>query len=320
MVGNFFSTFGQTDLFSMMTQLNDLLTNTANGYGIPTLIFFIVGLVLAVGIGIFGYKLIKLLNAAILAVAGYYLVGAELYFFVVNTFGLTTLPVWAPYIPAIIFGVLFFLFAFFKPTYAYYTIMAALGYIMAYFYTQNIFLALGGAVLLALLCMFFVRVSFIILTSVAGGFLATAMLGGILPGVAVLQFTANNWLALGIAGGIALIFAIIQLIITRKDKPIVASPVKGKKAKKKADDEDEIEAEEDAPKAKKIRRPKEYTAKSKWVALVLCILTGSFGVHKFYEGRVGLGILYLLTGGLFGIGVLVDFILILCKPGDTYYV
>lgn len=57
----------------------------------------------------------------------------------------------------------------------------------------------------------------------------------------------------------------------------------------------------------------------KIVALILCIFLGYFGVHKFYEGKVGMGILYLFTMGLFGIGWFVDIIIILCKP-NPYYV
>ncbi|WP_051215496.1 TM2 domain-containing protein [Granulicoccus phenolivorans] len=52
-------------------------------------------------------------------------------------------------------------------------------------------------------------------------------------------------------------------------------------------------------------------AKSWTVALVLCLLLGVFGAHRFYTGHVGLGVLYLFTGGLFGIGALVDLILII---------
>ena len=26
------------------------------------------------------------------------------------------------------------------------------------------------------------------------------------------------------------------------------------------------------------------------------------GAHKFYEGKIGMGVLYIFTGGLFGIG------------------
>ena len=50
--------------------------------------------------------------------------------------------------------------------------------------------------------------------------------------------------------------------------------------------------------------------KSRLVALLLCIFVGCIGVHHFYVGRVGYGILYIFTAGLFGIGLLVDFILI----------
>ncbi|WP_369294989.1 NINE protein [Acutalibacter sp.] len=59
--------------------------------------------------------------------------------------------------------------------------------------------------------------------------------------------------------------------------------------------------------------------KDKIVALLLCIFLGTFGVHKFYEGKIGMGLLYLFTFGLFGIGWLVDIIIILTKP-NPYYV
>ncbi len=58
---------------------------------------------------------------------------------------------------------------------------------------------------------------------------------------------------------------------------------------------------------------------NKWVAFVLCVLLGILGAHKFYEGKIGMGVLYLLTGGLFGIGWLVDIVTILLKP-NPYYV
>ena len=60
-------------------------------------------------------------------------------------------------------------------------------------------------------------------------------------------------------------------------------------------------------------------AKNKWVALLLCIFLGFFGGHKFYEGKAGMGILYLFTCGLFFIGVVIDFIALLAKP-NPYYV
>ncbi len=59
--------------------------------------------------------------------------------------------------------------------------------------------------------------------------------------------------------------------------------------------------------------------RNKWVAFFLCLFLGFLGAHKFYEGKAGLGILYILTIGLFGIGVFIDLIVILCKP-NPYYV
>lgn len=59
--------------------------------------------------------------------------------------------------------------------------------------------------------------------------------------------------------------------------------------------------------------------KNKWIALLLCFFLGVIGIHKFYEGKIGMGILYLFTAGLFGIGVLVDFFVILFKS-NPYYV
>ena len=59
--------------------------------------------------------------------------------------------------------------------------------------------------------------------------------------------------------------------------------------------------------------------KNKWVAFLLCLFLGYLGAHKFYEGRIGLGILYLFTVGLFGIGWFIDCIVLLCKP-NPYFV
>lgn len=60
-------------------------------------------------------------------------------------------------------------------------------------------------------------------------------------------------------------------------------------------------------------------AKDKWVAFFLCFFLGYLGAHKFYEGKTGLGVLYLFTFGLCGIGWIVDTIVLLLKP-NPYYV
>ncbi len=51
--------------------------------------------------------------------------------------------------------------------------------------------------------------------------------------------------------------------------------------------------------------------KSRLVALILCFFLGGFGVHRFYVGKIGTGILYLCTAGLCGFGWLWDLVMIL---------
>ena len=50
--------------------------------------------------------------------------------------------------------------------------------------------------------------------------------------------------------------------------------------------------------------------KSFVATLILCILLGGLGVHRFYVGKTGTGILMLLTLGALGIWTLVDIIII----------
>lgn len=48
--------------------------------------------------------------------------------------------------------------------------------------------------------------------------------------------------------------------------------------------------------------------KSKILTLILCLFLGVLGIHHFYAGKVGMGIVYFFTVGLFGFGWLYDII------------
>ena len=51
--------------------------------------------------------------------------------------------------------------------------------------------------------------------------------------------------------------------------------------------------------------------KSKIVAFLLCFFLGYLGIHRFYVGKIGSGVLYFFTGGVFVIGWIVDIFKIL---------
>lgn len=51
--------------------------------------------------------------------------------------------------------------------------------------------------------------------------------------------------------------------------------------------------------------------KSRLAAALLCWFLGVFGIHRFYVGKIGTGILMLVTLGGLGIWVLIDLIIIL---------
>jgi len=57
---------------------------------------------------------------------------------------------------------------------------------------------------------------------------------------------------------------------------------------------------------------KEMKINIEWIiTLLFCFFLGVFGVHRFYNGKIGTGLLMLFTLGGFGIWATIDFILIL---------
>ena len=57
-------------------------------------------------------------------------------------------------------------------------------------------------------------------------------------------------------------------------------------------------------------RQKEPSEKRKTTVLLLCFFLGILGIHRFYVGKIGTGILQFLTFGILGMWTIIDFILI----------
>lgn len=63
-----------------------------------------------------------------------------------------------------------------------------------------------------------------------------------------------------------------------------------------------------------------WPIKSKITAALLAFFLGGLGIHKFYLGRAGMGVLYLLFcwTGVPAIIALIDFIVLLCSSDDAF--
>ena len=61
-----------------------------------------------------------------------------------------------------------------------------------------------------------------------------------------------------------------------------------------------------------IKTAEQKTKENKWlITLLLCWFLGVFGVHRFYTGHIGIGVIQLLTLGGCGIWAFIDLIIII---------
>lgn len=61
---------------------------------------------------------------------------------------------------------------------------------------------------------------------------------------------------------------------------------------------------------------KQKSEKDFIVTLLLSIFLGVFGIHRFYAGKVGTGLIWLFTLGVFGFGYIADIVIITAQSFD----
>jgi len=80
------------------------------------------------------------------------------------------------------------------------------------------------------------------------------------------------------------------------------------------------ESAENCPSCGAKQKNTKTSNKSKTTAAILAFFLGGFGVHKFYLGQIGLGILYLVFFWTFipAIVAFIEFIILLTMSEDTF--
>jgi TM2 domain-containing membrane protein YozV len=110
---------------------------------------------------------------------------------------------------------------------------------------------------------------------------------------------------------------VAELTVVSIDESTVSSVVESKtnsassNVTSVSDNEKQMKAAQfkEIKKAEKSKAPS--GGKSQIIAAVLCFLLGTLGIHRFYLGYTGIGVLMLLTAGCCGVLALIDFIRIL---------
>ncbi|MBQ9785373.1 MAG: hypothetical protein IJW29_07715 [Clostridia bacterium] len=217
MIEKMLSELPNKDIFSLLQSLGKWIGEGAEWLKIAPAILYWVGFAVAIAVGLSCYKLMRLWLGLLGAVAGYYITGNGLMLF--NAQSEKDVPLLWVYVIAIAVALGLFVLAFKSPTYVFYTVMAVAGFSVTYFYTQNVLLALLGALVLALICAFLMRVAFIVVSSLVGGTIAVSLLGLLFPRVDALQLEAGNWTAIGVVVGVSLVFAVFQFAVSMKKSP-----------------------------------------------------------------------------------------------------
>lgn len=203
------------DFIALLDKWNGQLADIASQLHINAVILYIAAAVLAALIGLAGMHLAKLLSTLGMTGMGYIL-GIELFQFLKsNAPLLAKMPNWLSYVFGLAIALLFLLLAWKRVLHVIFSLFVVCGaMIVVNYVNENLLLALGGGILLALLATFMFKFMFILLTSVVGGMMLIDIFGEIWTKISFFQLGTNK-VAIWVALGFALFFFLIQLATTR---------------------------------------------------------------------------------------------------------
>ena len=200
------------DVLEVLNKGNDLLVRGADKVKIPHVAMFLIAAVLAVVIGVMGYRLMRPAVAILLGVFGL-AVGVELIQAIPKL--PAWVPDWTPWVLGVLAALAFFFMGYFRPQSSLAAVSALAGYFMVSFYTDNVVLAWGGAILLALITAHLVRSSVIWITGIASGFFTVSFLSRVFPKIEQLQIGYDNWIGFVIIGVVVIFYVFVQYVMNR---------------------------------------------------------------------------------------------------------
>ena len=203
--------------------ITDKVVSVATKISVPEKAVYALGLVLAVFVGILGYKYIKLITTLVFGVAGY-IIGFAVFGMINNHFSLE-LPSACAYLAGIVLLLALGYLAYKKFAYGMFGLAGVAGFLLAYFIYPNYFLAIAAAVLVAMFSMSFVRYAFVSILSVGAGFLFMGMVSEFIPTLRLVSLT-HGFVGKLLAMLIACIFIGIQLSLTRNESALIKLPGK----------------------------------------------------------------------------------------------
>lgn len=200
--------------------LNDLNKIVFNWWSDLTLIYaealFALAILLTVGVGIFAYQFVKPFLATLAGIFGYF-VGVQFYFATKVDF----MPWWLCILVGLLFAAAFVWLSYGRASYVWYLLVAVVGYCFVRFYlADNLWAALGGAFIAAMLAIAFFRVIYVAFTGVGCGVLLTSFICAYFPDSAAMAIRSDNVIFWLLCVLFSAAFITAQILLLRRKRKV----------------------------------------------------------------------------------------------------